>query len=441
MKLTTEQIQKAYLLTFGRNADNSGFEYWKSHDFQSENDMYKMTVYSEEGQALFAGKSNAEIVEMIYQNGLNRASDPESKAYWVNLLDTGVMDLPTLIQTIGEAAIENGGQTQSLLNININLTKSSQIELAFLTTLGRPASATEILPLLEQDKLTIDYINDLSTTDEFKAMGKTVIQAIQDKISFIGEQPSTDIADMMYKLTLASDMPDMSSGLNAKALTNQMAVSLATTANLILNPENELLYQNKISTQEGLDYIKETMETITAQYDLSNIANIIKIIETPEHPIDPIPEPDTDPEPQPEPQPEPDPEPQPQPDTDPQPELSDQVDYNDVNANGVYDKGDTLTIDLQQPVSTNITTLFNLLSGNSQKDKLGVNATLTPVDEQDGMAQKFMVTLGENANINNTDINNFVDLISNMSQQDIVNLDLIGDMSKQQLENFFNGLL
>lgn len=437
MKLTTEQIQKAYLLTFGHNADNSGFEYWKKQDFQSENDIYKMLISSEKGQGLFAGKSNAEIVEMIYQNGLNRASDAEGKAYWVNLLDTGAMDLPTLIQTIGEAAIENGEQTQNLVNINTNLTKSSQIELAFLTTLGRPASATEILPLLKEDKLTIDYINDLATTDEFKATGKTVIEAIQDKISFIGEQPSTDIADMMHKLTLASEIPNMSSGLNAKALTNQMAVSLATTADLVLNPEKEVMYQNKIATQEGLDYIKETMETITTQYDLSNIANIIKIIENPEHPIDPVPEPN--PEPQPEPQPDTNPEPQPDPD--PQPELSDQVDYNDVNANGVYDKGDTLTIDLQQPVSTNITTLFNLLSGNSQKDKLGVNATLTPVDEQDGMAQKFMVTLGENANINNTDINNFVDLISNMSQQDIVNLDLIGDMSKQQLENFFNGLL
>lgn len=29
MKLTTEQIQKVYLLTFGRNVDNSDFEYWK----------------------------------------------------------------------------------------------------------------------------------------------------------------------------------------------------------------------------------------------------------------------------------------------------------------------------------------------------------------------------------------------------------------------------
>lgn len=435
MKLTTEQIQKAYLLTFGYNADSSGFEYWKKQDFQSENDIYKMLISSEKGQGLFAGKSNAEIVEMIYKNGLNRASDAEGKAYWVNLLDTGAMDLPTLIQTIGEAAIENGEQTQNLVNINTNLTKSSQIELAFLTTLGRPASATEILPLLQEDKLTIDYINDLATTDEFKATGKTVIEAIQDKISFIGEQPSTDIADMMHKLTLASEIPDMSSGLNAKALTNQMAVSLATTADLVLNPEKEVIYQSKIATQEGLDYIKETMETITAQYDLSNIANTIKIIENSEPPIDPVPEP----EPSPEPQPEPSPKPQPAPDS--QPELSGQVNYNDVNANGVYDRGDTLTIDLQQPVSTNITTLFDLLSGNSQKDKLGVNATLTPVDAQNGMAQKFMITIGENANINNTDINNFVDLINNMSQQDIVNLDLIGDMSKQQLENFFNGLL
>lgn len=32
MKLTTEQIQKVYLLTFGRNTDNSGFEYWEKQD-------------------------------------------------------------------------------------------------------------------------------------------------------------------------------------------------------------------------------------------------------------------------------------------------------------------------------------------------------------------------------------------------------------------------
>ena len=48
---------------------------------------------------------------------------------------------------------------------------------------------------------------------------------------------------MMHKLTLASEIPDMSSGLNAKALTNQMAVSLATTADLVLNPEKEVIYQ------------------------------------------------------------------------------------------------------------------------------------------------------------------------------------------------------
>ena len=51
---------------------------------------------SQEFRGLIAGKSNAEIVEAMYQNTLDRASDPGGKANWVARLDSG-MDLGDLL--------------------------------------------------------------------------------------------------------------------------------------------------------------------------------------------------------------------------------------------------------------------------------------------------------------------------------------------------------
>lgn len=88
-------------------------EYWKKQDFQNENQLYQLFVNSAEGQSIFGGNSNSEIVEIIYQNALGRPSDAPEKAYWQSGLDAQNYDVATLIQTITPVAIENNEKTQT----------------------------------------------------------------------------------------------------------------------------------------------------------------------------------------------------------------------------------------------------------------------------------------------------------------------------------------
>lgn len=78
-----------YETLFGRTADAEGLDFWinlaaAGHSF---NDIAQGFVTI--GGATFSNLSDAEFVELLYQNTFSRASDAEGKDYWVQALANG----------------------------------------------------------------------------------------------------------------------------------------------------------------------------------------------------------------------------------------------------------------------------------------------------------------------------------------------------------------
>jgi len=84
----------------GRLPDLSGLTHWAEALKSGALTLSQVTAgfaNSAEFQALIAGMSHSDLVELMYQNTLNRASDVAGKANWVKALDEGLSDTDLLI--------------------------------------------------------------------------------------------------------------------------------------------------------------------------------------------------------------------------------------------------------------------------------------------------------------------------------------------------------
>lgn len=282
MKLTTEQIQEAYVAVLGRSADVGGLEYWKKQDFDDINQIYSIFVNSTEGQSIYGGKTNSDIIEIIYNNALGRASDVEGKAYWLKHLDNG-LDLGTVIHTISTAAIENKEQTQTLINTATELTKIKQIDYAYVIGLSRPASATEISQGLNKDQTVWEYLKDLDKTAELNG---NLISVLLEKVKAVGEATG-DSQMMTDSLINAIEYPN---NPNAEALSNQIMVAAAVSADLMANKDKNILFEQKIADIQGLADIKEQLAKVDSTFNVKDIDVYIKSI-VQELPVAPEPTP------------------------------------------------------------------------------------------------------------------------------------------------------
>lgn len=83
-------VERAYLLILGREGEQEGIDYWvnglQSNELDAANLIYGFVNSAE---FINRGYSNDEQVEILYNVMLNRTSDPEGKAGWVNILNNG----------------------------------------------------------------------------------------------------------------------------------------------------------------------------------------------------------------------------------------------------------------------------------------------------------------------------------------------------------------
>jgi hypothetical protein len=85
---TKSQLQEIYIGLLGRAADPAGLDYWANEiDTGALTlDQVRANIVSEqpEFEALFAGKTRAQIVDQLYVNLFARSAEPAGLEYWVN---------------------------------------------------------------------------------------------------------------------------------------------------------------------------------------------------------------------------------------------------------------------------------------------------------------------------------------------------------------------
>ena len=90
----TDSITRLYSAFFQRQPEQGGFEFWTdaySSGAWNLDKMARQFVVSDEFVDTYGDLTNAEFVDLIYQNIQGRAGEPSGRAFWLDQLDTGQM--------------------------------------------------------------------------------------------------------------------------------------------------------------------------------------------------------------------------------------------------------------------------------------------------------------------------------------------------------------
>lgn len=123
-----KDVAKLYVSAFGRAPDAEGFKFWLD-SYEKGVDLYKMAMFhtqSEEYKKAYADvKTNADFVEKVYMNVLNRASDAEGKKFWVNALDKGMTKAAFLVDFIKGAQGDDVAQIANKADFGIYVAENN----------------------------------------------------------------------------------------------------------------------------------------------------------------------------------------------------------------------------------------------------------------------------------------------------------------------------
>lgn len=99
---TDAQALRLYEAFFARSADIDGAKYWLNDlaEGQMATDIARSFLASEEFQSK-GNLSDAEYIDILYQNALGRESDTAGKAYWLNDLASGMDRADVAISIVG----------------------------------------------------------------------------------------------------------------------------------------------------------------------------------------------------------------------------------------------------------------------------------------------------------------------------------------------------
>ena len=107
MSLNTNNIQQLYVAYFGRPADFTGLNYWEgvvAAQGGSTTAVSAAFAASAEYTATFAGLSNDQIVNTIYNNLFHRDAEVAGLTYWSNLLTAGRINISNVVTQVAGGA-------------------------------------------------------------------------------------------------------------------------------------------------------------------------------------------------------------------------------------------------------------------------------------------------------------------------------------------------
>ena len=107
MSANTNSIQQLYVAYFGRPADKTGLAYWETQVALAGGSTGAVSAAfaaSAEYTATFAGLSNDQIVNTIYNNLFHRSPEPDGLIFWSNLLTGGAINISNVVTQIAAGA-------------------------------------------------------------------------------------------------------------------------------------------------------------------------------------------------------------------------------------------------------------------------------------------------------------------------------------------------
>lgn len=101
-------IQKLYVAYFTRPADPAGLAYWETVVEGTNGNTTAVSAAfaaSAEYQAEYAGLTNSQIVNKVYQNLFGRSAEPAGQSYWAGLLDSNSVTIANVVAAVAGGAV------------------------------------------------------------------------------------------------------------------------------------------------------------------------------------------------------------------------------------------------------------------------------------------------------------------------------------------------
>ncbi len=244
MSSNTNNIQQLYVAYFGRPADATGLAYWETVVAAQDGSTTAVSAAfaaSAEYTATFAGLSNDQIVNTIYNNLFHRDAEVAGLTYWSNLLTAGRINISNAVtQVAGGAQGTDSTALAQKVAASVAFTAALDTTAEILSYNGTAAVAVA--------KAWLAGIYDVAT--ETAAVATAALNATVASLA-------TAITGQTYTLTTSADNISAS---NANNVINGLVDFAAGTA------------PGALSTYNTADVIHAGTGTNTLNLTLSNAA-------------------------------------------------------------------------------------------------------------------------------------------------------------------------
>lgn len=161
------KVAELYVGILGRAPDYPGLSYWAENIEQGLLSLEDTrAAFATQDQAeywdIYGGLSNSELVDKIYENFLEREPDVDGKAYWVEKLDSGLVQADHMINVIISAVQDpNATAAQTLIDAQV---LANKVEAGLYFT-QKMQNVTEVdSNYINQAQSSVGSVNNESST-------------------------------------------------------------------------------------------------------------------------------------------------------------------------------------------------------------------------------------------------------------------------------------
>jgi len=251
---TTAQIasiQQLYVAYFNRPADAAGLDFWaKQVDNGATLDTISATfAATPEYKALFAGLSNDQVVNQIYQNLFNRAPDASGLKFWSDKLTDGALTVDNVVAAVAASAQQDPAAGPDTIAIQSKVAAA----VAFTDFLNTDVDSRIAYSSGSVNSVGVNYIHSVVDAATLAAAKTSLPTTIDAEL-----QTGGSASGSTFVLTLGNDTIVGTAGNDTITANNDVATGASTVTGL-----------DKIDGGAGKDTLNITDASNAAKIDLS----------------------------------------------------------------------------------------------------------------------------------------------------------------------------
>lgn len=277
-------VQELYVAYFGRPADVAGLDYWTNVVEREKGSLVAVSAaFSKEKEYtdLFAGQTNAQIVDKIYMNMFGHTADAAGRTYWVDLLTSGKISISNIV-----ADVANGAQGSDATSVENKVVGATAFTAALDTAAEQagytgPAAAT--LAKAFVTGITTDATLESATAPTALAATVSAVVVAGTPFTVAGALQNLDVATKAEAAFLVTADGDTNAKTSATEGSLDTAVSTASSAVSLALPADVRATYNagSVSVKAALVADAQTANAAALKTASDNVAaanaNIAKV--------------------------------------------------------------------------------------------------------------------------------------------------------------------